>query len=111
MLTPGKIYVNTNVRLTISFRDQDGDLVDPDTVTFKTCDPCGNKVEYVYNTDDEVTRLDTGRYAADIVPDTSGRYRFAWATTGTGTTFATESDFLVQESPWSADIFGCCDYS
>jgi hypothetical protein len=111
MITPGRIYVNTSARFTIAFRDDDGDLVDPTTVTFRTCDPCGNKVDYVYLTDSEITKLATGRYAADIEPDTSGRYRAGWVTTGAGTVFATEFDFLVQESPWSADVFGCCDYA
>jgi hypothetical protein len=111
MLTPGRLYPNTSLRLTIAFRDDDGVLVDPTTVTFKTFDPCCNFVEYVYGTDSEITKLATGRYAADIVPGVSGRWCYVWQTTGAGTTLATEGDFLVQESPWSADVFGCCDYS
>lgn len=111
MLTPGKIYVNTGLRLTEIFRDLDGDLVDPSTVTFKTFSPCCVQHSYVYGTDSEVIRVSAGKYAADIQPDEVGRWRWRWETTGTGTLFAVEGDFLIQDSPfapWSSA--GCCDY-
>ena len=98
MLTPGKYYVNTSIRLTMAFEDADGNDVDPTTVTFKTYDPLGVTTTYVYETDDELLRASEGHYTADIVPDSPGRWHFLWLTTGTGTTIAIEGDFLVQDS-------------
>jgi len=106
MLPPGKLYVDSELRLTTKFRDSDGALIDPDTVTFETFSPCGERVSYVYTTDVEVTRLSAGSYAADIVPDESGRWRFRWLTTEP--TSAIEGDFLVQESPFADS---CDDYT
>lgn len=100
MLEPGKKYVNTSLRLTVTFVDSDGDPVDPDTVTFKTCSPCRQTASYVYDTDDEVGRSGVGLYYADIVPDKAGRWFFRWETTGAGTSLATEGDFLIQSSPF-----------
>jgi hypothetical protein len=108
MLTPGKLYVGTSVRLTVSFRDSDGALVDPDAVTFRTFSPCGTQASYVYETDAEVTRTSEGRYVAEIEPDEVGRWRFGWLTETP--TFATEGDFLIQDSPFANSCWPCCDY-
>ena len=105
-LTPGKYYVNTSMRLTMAFEDEDGNDVDPSTVTFKTCSPSGVEASYVYTTDDELLRASEGHYTVDIAPDEAGRWFFRWETTGTGTTIAIEGDFLVQDSPFYQDIVG-----
>lgn len=110
MITPGKIWPGTALRLEISFTDDDGDAVDPTTVTFKTYDPCGDITTYVYLTDSEITRASAGNYLADIQPEQPGRWRYRWQTTGTGTVFATEGDFIVQASPFSNNYCGCWDY-
>lgn len=110
MLTPGKLYVNTVLRLNAAFRDASGNLIDPATVKFKTYSPCGMKRSYTYLTDAEVTKISTGRYAADIQPDETGRWRWHWETTGTGTTIAEEGDFLIQESPFAPNRWPCDDY-
>lgn len=105
MLAPGKIYPGTSVRITVNFEDEDGDPVDPTTVTFRTFDPCGGSTSYVYDTDDEVGRSAAGAYYADIVPEIAGRWTYRWQTTGTGTVFATEAnDLIVQRSPFYDDI-------
>jgi hypothetical protein len=109
MLAPGKNYVETTLRLTATFRDSSGDLVDPTTVTFETYSPCGNLTTYVYNTDSEVTRSAAGRYAAEIEPDEVGRWRFRWKTTTPGHT--DEGDFLIQDSPFAPNTWPCCDYT
>lgn len=98
MLAPGKIYINTELRLTVTFRDDDGTLVDPDTVVIRTMSPCGTEATYTYATDDEVQKSSTGIYTADITPDEAGRWHFRWQTTGTGKTTALEGDFIVQNS-------------
>lgn len=109
MLTPGKIYVGTGLQFRIAFRDEDGDLADPTTVTFETCNPCGDRATYVYGTDDEITQVSTGIYTADIEPGRSGRWRYRWLTTEPA--FAKEDDFLVQDSPFADDCGHCGDYA
>lgn len=105
MLRPGKLYVNTTLRLTINFKDDDGDDVDPSTVTFRLMSPGGVESTYVYETDSEVTKQSVGDYAAEIVPDTAGRWFYRWQTTGSGTALATEGDFLIQDSPFFDGVF------
>ena len=100
---PGKYYVNTTMRLTASFTEDDGDYVDPATVTFKTRSPASVEATYVYGTDDEVQRLSAGRYVADIVPDESGRWHYLWVTTGAGTAIVMEGTFLIQASVFVDD--------
>lgn len=107
-IAPGRHYVNSPIRLRINLTDDDGNDYDPTTVTFKTIDPFGAEISYVYGTDSEVTRIDSGNYAADVTPDNSGRWLFRWSTTGG--VIALEGDFLVQESgfyPWD----GTADYA
>jgi hypothetical protein len=41
MLTPGRHYVNTAVRVAVNFQDDDRTDVDPATVTFKLMGPAG----------------------------------------------------------------------
>lgn len=110
MLYPGKIWPGTSLRLTVSFTDADGTAVDPDTVTFSTFSPGGTSTDYVYDTDDEVGRSATGSYYADISPGESGRWHFRWLTTGTGTSIATEGDFIVQRSFFAGDTWPYSDY-
>ena len=98
MRTPGKFYVNTEMRLEATFENSDGTAVDPDTVKFRTYAPSGAKASYTYGDDDEVQRESAGKYTADIVPDEAGRWHYRWETTGTGTKIALEGDFLIQES-------------
>ena len=103
MLEPGKIYVETELRLTAAFTDSSGTAVDPDTVTFKTFSPSRTSASYVYGTDSEVQKASTGNYTADITPDQAGRWSFRWETTGTGKKIALEGDFIVQKSVFFAD--------
>ena len=106
MLTPGKYYVNTSMRLTMAFEDENGNDVDPTTVTFKTMSPGGAETTYVYLTSAALLRASEGHYTVDIVPDEAGRWFFRWVTTGTGTTIAIEGDFLVQDSPFFQSAVG-----
>ena len=50
MLTPGRIYVNSTVRIAVNFQDDDWTDVDPTTVTFKAYSPSGIVTTYVYAT-------------------------------------------------------------
>jgi len=105
MLTPGKFYVNTELRLEASFETDDGTAVDPDTVKFRTYAPSGAKATYTYGDDSEVQRTSTGNYTADIVPDEAGRWHYRWETTGTGTKIALEGDFIIQQSAFFDDPY------
>ena len=102
-LRPGKYYVNTTLRITIDFIDDDGDDVDPTTVTFKTRSPAAVEATYVYGTDDEMQRLSAGHYSADIVPDESGRWQYRWESTGTGKAITKEGTFSIQASTFYDD--------
>jgi len=103
MLTPGRNYVNTTVRLAVNFQDDDATDVDPSTVTFKVYSPSGVTTTYVYATDAELIRLDTGDYYVDYVPNESGRWHYRWSSTGTGTAIALEGTFVVQGSVFYDD--------
>lgn len=103
MLTPGRHYVNTTLRIAINFQDDDRTDVDPTTVTFQVLSPAGATTSYTYGTDAEVIRADTGDYYVDYVPDQSGRWFYRWASTGSGTAIAMEGDFVVVRSPFLED--------
>lgn len=98
MIRPGKIYPGTSLSLTATFTDDAGALDDPTTITFKTCDPNGTILSYVYGTDSELTRTSIGLYAAEISPDRAGRWHVRWETTGQVSAY--EDTFIVQDSPF-----------
>lgn len=98
MLTPGRIYIGTTTRIAVNFQDDDGTDVDPSTVTFKAYAPDGETTTYVYATDAELIRADTGDYYVDFEPDQSGRWHYRWTSTGSGTAIALEGHFVVQQS-------------
>ncbi len=99
MLTPGKHYINSPIGLTINFVDESGNDYDPEVVTLRIMDPCGVETAYVYGTDDEVTRTDSGNYVGTIRPGSAGRWLRRWeAETDDVMELADEGDFLVQDS-------------
>lgn len=100
-LAPGRIYAGSPVRVGAHFEEDDGDDVDPTTVTFKLRSPLGVETTYVWGTDDEVVKEDTGDYYAVVTPDQGGRWLWRWQTTGTDKTIAFEGDFVVQDSQFS----------
>ncbi len=100
---PGKFYVNGTAAIGVNFKNSSGVDANPTTVTFKTLDPFGAELDYVYGTDSEVTRPSTGNYTATVTPDSAGRWAYRWEATGTGTAVTIEGTFLVQDScfyPW-----------
>lgn len=110
MLKNGKLSPGATMELTITIVDDDGNLVDPDTVTFKTIDPNGAKATYVYTVDAEVTRSSEGVYVATFNPNVGGRWHFRWETTGG--ILVQEEDFIVQYSPFVNDGWPVgCDYA
>lgn len=109
MLAPGKRYVNSPISMNVNFTDTSGDDYDPETVTLKIIDPGGVETSYVYGTDDEVTRADSGNYVGTIRPDRGGRWFRRWEAQTAGVIeIVDEGDFPVQHSrfedpDWSVD--------
>ncbi len=99
MEAPGKNYIGSPRVLTVNFRDVSGNDYDPEVVTLRIMDPWGVETSYVYGTDDEVTRTDSGNYVGTIRPDSAGRWFRRWeAETDDVTEIVSEGDFLVQDS-------------
>lgn len=65
----------------VTVRDDDGELVDPDTLSLSVRDPEGDVTTYVYGADPEVVRDSLGVYHADVEIGTPGMWVFAWSTT------------------------------
>ena len=99
-LVPGRIYVESTVRIPVNYTDAGGDDTDPDTVTFKLYSPSGQITTYVYNTDVEINRSSAGDYFVDVVPTEAGRWMYRWVSTGTFKASAVEGTFVVQASPF-----------
>ena len=102
-LSPGRYYPGSAIRLTASFRDENGTDIDPDTLKIKAWSPQGILSQYVYGTDANVVRASAGNYYAEVTPDAAGLWRIRWETTGTNATHATEDKFNVSYSPFYDD--------
>lgn len=73
-------------------------LTNPTAVTFDVSDGEGTQTSYVYGTDAEVTRPETGVYRVELLLDPPGE----WSIRATGTGAAAgsnESKVLALESP------------
>lgn len=99
-LSPGRIYVESTVRIPVNYQDADGADADPTTVTFKLYSPSGDTTTYVYNTDAELQKGSVGDYFVDVTPTEAGRWFYRWISTGTNTASAIEGQFVVQASPF-----------
>lgn len=99
MMRPGRNYINTVIRLTAHFYDDNDTDTDPTTITCTTLSPSGNAVTYTYTTDTNIGRTDAGDYYCDVTPDESGRWFVRWEATGSATTVASESNFIIDYSP------------
>ena len=74
-----------------------GVSTDPDVVNFGMRSPDGTKTSYIYLTDAELIKDDTGDYHVDVTPLVSGTWFYEF--TGVGTINATEEGkFFVRES-------------
>jgi hypothetical protein len=61
---PGKV-----LRQTVTFRDPNGNVVDPSTVTLYVVPTVGTSATYVYGSGTEIAKVSTGVYRASV--DTS----------------------------------------
>lgn len=85
-------YVGSKPRLAADFK-LSGVYADPTAVTFKMRSPSGTVTTYVYGTNGELQKADTGKYTVDFPLTEQGDwwYRFE----GTGTVAAASEAFLV----------------
>jgi hypothetical protein len=101
MMVPGRIEPQTTVTIPGRFTDEDGTLIDPTTVVFRTYSPLGVEATYTYGTDDEIEKVSTGVYNADFdVGDDAGRWHWRWQVTDGFILAARQGSFVVQSSPW-----------
>jgi hypothetical protein len=98
MLTPGRKYINSPVRIAANLQDEDGTDIDPTTVVFRIMSPSWNETTYTYGTDAQLVKVNTGDYYVDFTPDEAGRWAYRWQTTGTNKTIAFEGEFRVMAS-------------
>lgn len=103
MITPGRIYCGSTLRIPVNYTDGEGVDVDPTTVTFKLYSPEFSTTTYVYGSDVEVIRPTTGNYYIDVSPTVAGRWAYRWASTGTNKASAVEGTFVVQTSVFYND--------
>ncbi len=85
------------VRCEGRFANLIGTLVDPATVTFKVKDPNGDVTTYLYDTDAQVIKQDTGIYYVDVSVDKAGTWYYRFNSTGTSQA-AGETAFTVAVS-------------
>lgn len=83
--------VGDRVRIAVEFRNLDGALADPSTVTVKHQDPSGNET----SSTSSWTKDGTGRYHLDVDIDESGTWYYRWAGTG-DLVAAGEGSFIVR---------------
>ena len=104
LLTPGRIYPGTTIRITGEFLDTDDVDTDPTvSIKFKLRSPANVETTYVYGTDAALQKASTGNYTADVTPDEGGRWRYRWEATsvdGSANTFraGSEGSFVVTVS-------------
>lgn len=72
-------------RLTATFYNSTGNVVDPTKVTLEVEDPAGTLTTYYYSgATSTITKNSTGIYQKDIDLTMSGLYEYDWTGTGTG---------------------------
>lgn len=80
---PANVYeVGDLVRSRGTFKDIDGNLVDPSQVFVEVLDPGGTKTIKQYVVDVEVIRASLGIYYLDVSVDQQGRWYMRWYSTG-----------------------------
>lgn len=80
--------VGDTVRLTATFRDAEGNLIDPASVTLRVRKPGGVIITV------SVTRESLGVYRGDVSVDVPGTWLYEWSAPGG----AEEGAFFVRES-------------
>jgi hypothetical protein len=71
------------LRFRATFRNVDGNLTDPTTVTLRHTEPGQAAVNYVFGTDSEVVKESLGIFHVDYLADAVGEHKWRWLGTGT----------------------------
>lgn len=85
------------VRVTGTFKNAAGELLDPGTVRFKFKDPTGLVTTFTYLTDGQLVRDSLGTFHVDIDANSSGDFFYRWESLGSGKA-AAENSFNVVDS-------------
>lgn len=85
------------VVVTMTWTNAAGNYVDPSAVVFRYKDPSGNVTTLTYGQDEEVAKIDTGRYVVEIDADEVGEWFVRAESTGIGAA-AGEATFRVKAS-------------
>ena len=88
-------------KLICTIRDEDGTAADPDNLTFQIREPDGEVTTYVYGTDAELHRADTGIYHVYWDCSLPGEHRYRFHFTGS-LAGAAESKFRVLHTVFTA---------
>lgn len=77
------ILTDSTIRIKARIRDIDGDLVDPDDITFELKKPGETTyTQYTLFSDPTILKQDVGIYYIDLIVDEPGRWKYSWFTTG-----------------------------
>lgn len=100
MVTSKHYTIGSRVRITITITDIDGNLVNPDYMSFYYHGPDKQIVEYELHVDDEIVWDSDGTYHVDLDLDEVGTHRYLVHPKGAVKGSATSS-LVVQKSPFS----------
>ena len=105
-MIPGRIYTRSTVYINGTFRNEDDELVDPDTLIFEVIAPDGTLTTATLGVDNEIEPVSTGKYNGLIqLNGLAGRWHWRWRATGAG---VVESRASYSGSfPVQASVFEC----
>lgn len=91
---PGPYDTGDLVRITGTFKDLNGNFIDPSAIFFKYKNPLNVITTYTYGVSN-ITRASIGIYFVDIPLPLAGTYNYRFYSTGTGQA-AKESSLVVR---------------
>ena len=77
-------YIGNLVTVNITFKDANGDLVDPTVVTLEVRNPLGAEITYTYGVDAGLIKDSVGNYHYDINANLAGLWVYLWSASGIG---------------------------
>lgn len=86
--------LGTKIRMRAFFKDEDGTLADPSTITATMIPPdASGDIVFTYLSDSELTKDGTGAYVLRYTPTMAGPWYLRWK--GDGAVEAASTDILV----------------
>ena len=92
-------FMGSERYVTGTWRDETGNLGDPQTVEFLVMRPDGGKTVYVYGTDAEVARISEGVYRLLVALTQAGTWTVWGRSLGT-LIDSGRTQFVVEAAPW-----------